>query len=812
MFGNYLPVTHFVKIAWRNILKNKLYSFINIGGLAVGMAAFLLIVLYIREETSYDKHHAESDRIFRIASNVKDKKWVGTGAVYAAALKNEFPEVESVTRLLRFPGAEKMLLLDNASQKKFFETNAFFVDSTFLSMFKFESKYGDISSALNVPNTIVISEDIANKFFNHENPINKSLKVVLPFGDQDYIIKGVWVNKGSKSHIPVKMLLSMNNGHINGFVNSQSTWSGNNIFHTYVKLTKDTKPEAFESKLTTWLYKHGGKEFETAGFDKSLFIQPVEDIYLRSNFGFEIATNGNMNSIYLFASLAFFILLIACINFMNLSTAESEKRAKEVGLRKSIGADKKSLIVQFLGESVLMSSLALLVSIGIISFVTPNFNSWFGKSISLFQTPHFVLWLIMITFITGILSGLYPALFLSSFKPITVLKGSVKNSTSTVVIRKGLVVFQFTISIILILGVILMQKQMIFLSIQSLGFNKNQKLVIPIQNTESIKNLTSLKNELKNQSFISDIAVGSASPGIETINSIGFYAEGKNARESIDTRTIYADDGYLKTLDIKLIAGREFKNDISSEQGSIILNESAINNLGYTIETAVGKKVNFDFNNETQSMEIVGIVADYNFESLQQRIKPLALTVNDFFSMPLRYIIASVNNTNYSASVKSVSEIWNTVNPSSPFEYSFVDKDFEQNYKSDTQNSILLKIFTLLAAFISCLGLFGLASFVAEQRTKEIGVRKVLGASVTSLWQMLSKDFVVLVLLSCLIAAPIAYYFMNSWLQKYTYRTEISWWIFVVAGAGSLVITLLTVSFQAIKAAIANPINSLKTE
>jgi len=799
-------------MAWRNITRHKGYSAINIGGLSVGMTACLLIMLYVKNEMSYDKHHKNSDRVFRIASESKGEKWVGTGAVYANGLRIYFPEVEQTTRLLRFPGSEKMLLSNTKKQKKFYESNAYFVDSTFFQIFNYESKYGDINNALNTPNSLVISENLAKKIFGVENPTGQNLNVVLPFGAVDFTIKGVFMDNGNKSHIPANMFLSMNNGLTNGFVNSQTTWSGNNIFHTYVKLKQGTNAKAFEKKLTPWLYRNGGDEFKVAGFDKQLFIQPVEDIYLHSNFGFEIAGNGNISTIYLFTGIALFILMIACINFINLSTAKSEQRAKEVGLRKAFGAKKHSLIFQFLSESVLLSFIALLLTIAMTQLTIPIFNQLFDKSLSLFQTPYTLAWLFLTVLLTGIISGLYPAFYLSSFKPISVLKVFSLNTKSAVFIRKGLVVFQFSISIILILAAILMQKQMSFMANQNLGFNKNQKLIIPVQNSESVSKLSTLKNELQKNVYIKSIAVGGTYPGIESVTSMLFYAEGKNANENVDTRTIYAENGYLKTLGIELLHGREFYSEVSTEQGSIILNKAAIEKLGYKIETALGKKVQFDFNNTTQTMVIVGIVKDYNFESLQQSIKPLALTVNPFFSMLNRYLIADINTDQYSSLISSVGSIWNKINPESPFEYSFLDQDFERNYKTEMQNSRLIKIFTFLAIFISCLGLFGLASFVAGQRTKEIGIRKVVGATVFSLWKLLSKDFVILVVISSIIAVPVAYYFMQQWLQKYEYRTEIKWWIFGLAGVLALLIALMTVSFQAIKAALANPVKSLRTE
>jgi putative ABC transport system permease protein len=803
---------HYLKVAFRNLIRSKGFSFINIFGLATGMTTCLLIMLYVVDESSYDRHHADGDKLFRIASETRNETWVATPAPMAEALKKDFPEVVQSTRLLRFPGAEKMLLKYEDQQKQFFETNAYYADSTFFQLFTYEFKAGDITTALNGPNSIVISEDVASKFFGTENPIDKVLKVGLPFGEFQYTVKGVFKNNGNKSHIPANLFLSMVNNDVGGWVKSQNLWATNSIFHTYVKLKDKLDAPAFEGRLQDFLSRNGGEEFKAAGIDKRLFIQPVEDIYLHSDFGYEVAPNGNIKYLYIFSSIAAFVLIIACINFMNLSTARSERRAREVGIRKVNGTNRSSLVAQFLGESLLMSAIALMLTLALTQLLIPAFNQLTDKQLSLLQLPNVFIWLASLTLITGLLAGLYPAFYLSSFQPISVLKGVEKSALSAVAIRKGLVVFQFSISIVLILGAIMVGQQMSFMSSQNLGFEKDKKVILPIQTGEANANSETLKNELLNNSGIVSVTRAGTYPGIESVTSMLFYAEGKSATDNVDVQTIYAEPGYIATLGIELLQGRDFARDFKNDQNSFILNESAIKQLGYTTQTAIGKKVYYEFQNATQSMEIIGVVRDYHFQGLQQKIKPLALAVHPLFSGPSSYLILDVKTTRYSDLLHDVRKTWSKINPGSPFAYSFLDHDFQRNYEKEERTAQLVGYFTLVAIIIACLGLFGLATFTAEQRIKEIGVRKVLGASVSQLVSLLSKDFMKLIGISIVLSSPLAYFMMDKWLEGFAYHIEVHWWVFILTGIGSAGLALITLGFQAIKYALMNPVKSLRSE
>lgn len=497
---------------------------------------------------------------------------------------------------------------------------------------------------------------------------------------------------------------------------------------------------------------------------------------------------------------------------MNLSTARSEKRVKEVGVRKVNGADKSSLVVQFLGESLLMSGLALAFTIIMVQLFVPAFNQVTHKELSFVRLPDIFIWLTLLTVITGLLSGLYPAFYLSSFKPAAALKGATRRSISAATIRKGLVVFQFSISIVLILGAIFVSQQVSYLSNQNLGFDKDQKIILPIQTGEANANSATLKNELLNNPQIIAAAKAGTYPGIESVTSMLFYAEGKAASENVEINTNYVEPGYIETLGIELLQGRGFAKEFTNDQGALILNEEAIARLGYTIDNAIGKKVYFEYQGATQSMEIIGVVKDYHFQSLHQKIKPLALSVHPLFSMSVGYLILDVESRHYSELLATLHKTWNRINPNSPFAYSFLDQDFQNNYENEERTSQLIQYFTFIAIVIACMGLFGLATFAAEQRVKEIGVRKVLGASVFQVVTLLSTDLMKLILISIVLSSPVAYYLMNEWLSGFAYRIDIKWWVFPVAGGAAVLIALLTVSFRTIKAALINPVDSLRSE
>ena len=811
---------NYLKITFRNLASNKVFSFINIFGLAAGLATCMLIMLYILEESSYDKQFADADRIYRIAMAATttasdNEKWSSQPAPSAWALKAENPAVEQSTRLLKFPNMDNVLLKyeHNKISRRFFESNGFYVDSTFFQLFNYDFKYGNSTTALNQPNSLVIAESIAGKLFGNEDPVGKPVTIGLPFGDFTYTVTGVFANAGLKSHIPANFFLSMRNSDLGLFVAANDSWTTNSIFHTYVKLKPGSDPAVFEKTLTPFFYRHAGAELKAMGVTKTLFIQPLRDIYLRSQIGNEIAPNGNIKFLYILGSIAGFILFIACINFMNLSTARSQKRAREVGVRKVLGANRNALVRQFLGESFIVSTISFVIAMVLTYLFLPVLNQLTGKQMVMSKDPRWMGWIAGLILATGFLAGLYPAFFLSSFKPVSVLKGKILHKFSAVAIRKGLVVFQFTISICLIFAVMVIWRQLNLIKNQDLGFSKNQQIILPMSAKQVAMNYTALKNALIQNPAVKSVTSGSSYPGIANINDMLFYAEGKPRTDFVDISVISTETDYLKTLGLTLLEGRSFeKANGEGDTASIVLNETALKDLGYKSGEAVGKKINYDFQGVHHTLEIVGVVKDFNFESLYNTIKPLAFSPTNFFANKYNYAIVNVQTNNWAKVLSGLEKSWNTINPSTPFTYSFLDQDFARNYEKEEKTSGMVICFMVVAVLVACLGLFGLAAFSAEYRTKEIGVRKVLGASVSSVAALLSKEFIQLVILAIIIALPLASFVMQKWLEDFAYRIHFSWWMFFTSGLVAVLIALVTVSFHAIKAGMSNPATSLHAQ
>ena len=808
MFAN------FIKIALRNLARNKVFSSINIFGLAAGLATCLLIILYITDELSYDKHFKDADSIFRLAYSTEQGDWSSQPAPVAAAMKAEFPEVEDVVRVVKFPNMDEVLLRYDAAgtPRKFFEKNGYYADRSFFKIFSYRFTHGNASTALDEPNSIAICEQMSAKLFGNENPINKLLKISTPFGELSYTVKGVFKNNDVKTHLPVNFILSTNNNDIGTWIAGETSWTSNNIFHTYFKLKANTDKQIFSRKLQPFLERHAGDELKKAGYTKTLFMQPLKGIYLHSSIGNEIASNGNIKYLYILGSIAAFILLIACINFMNLSTAKSEKRAREVGVRKVMGAGKSSLIKQFMGESLIMCLIALVLGLIMARLFLPLFNTLTEKELHFFNDSRYLYTIIALTVVTGLLAGLYPAFYLSAFKPVLVLKGKLANNFSATFIRKGLVVFQFAVSACLILAAIVIWKQLKFVQQQQLGFNKEQQLVLPLHEKRLALSYNSLKDELLNNSEVKSVTSASTYPGIPNLNTMLFYAEGKPSTDFVDIYMATVENDYFSTLGINFISGRPFSNKFTADSASIVLNETAVKQLGYDPVNAVGRKVQYDWQNKHYTLNIVGVAKDFHFESLHNPIRPFAFSPTNFFANKYSYVIANLHTNDYSKTLSRIQNTWTHIYPNMPFSYSFIDQDFQRNYQKEKRTSGIVISFTCVAILIACLGLFGLATFSAETRTKEIGIRKVLGASEAAIVALLSKQFLRLVVIALLFAFPVSAWVMNKWLSNFAYRIPVEWWMFVVAGGMALLIAFITVSYQSIKSAFANPVKSMRTD
>ncbi|MGZ5133904.1 MAG: ABC transporter permease [Flavitalea sp.] len=809
MFRNYL------KIALRQLLKQKMYSAIKIGGFALGIAACLLIALFIRNELSYDSSYPNADRIYRIVGEFNDNgvidKGTSTPAPMAQVLKTDFPEIEKVGRLMPnslFPGAGSNYLRAIDQQQNNYENGFTYADQAILDILNIPMVYGNREHALDEPNTIVISKKKADKYFPNQNPVGKSI-LLNDDKNRPYKISGVMHDFPPTSHLQYDFLLTLTG--IEFWPGEQSTWRASN-YDNYVLLRTGTDVSRFEKKITSAILKNyvipsmqlqGNKDVEKVKKSASLHLQPVKNIHLKS---FDIddgLSHGDIRFIWLFGAIACFILIIACINFINLSTAKSANRAKEVGLRKVVGSHRTSLVQQFLTESLLFSFLSFIIGMLLARLLLPYFNLLAAKSLSI---PWNEWWLIPIvitsSIIIGIVAGIYPSFYLSSFKPINVLKGQLSRGSKNSTLRNGLVVFQFTTSIILIISTFVIYNQMQFILNTKLGFNKDQ--VILIEGTNTLGNdVKNFKNELLKLPQVESVSISDFLPVAGTKrNGNTFWNEGKIKEESgTDSQFWIVDEDYVNTLGMKIIAGRNFSSKMPSDSQAVIINQTLANQLN--LKDPIGKRIT-----NGNAFQVVGVVEDFHFESMRDNIEGLCMSLGSSPSI----VSVKINTANIRNLVPSVTSLWKKFAPGQPIRYNFLDESFANMYADVQRMARIFTSFAILAIIIACLGLFALSAFLAEQRSKEIGIRKVLGATISQLTSLLSKDFIKLVLIAVLVASPIAWWAMNKWLQDFVYRVNISAWVFIAAGIAALFIALITVSFQSIKAALDNPVKSLRSE
>jgi putative ABC transport system permease protein len=794
---------NYFKIAFRSLWRHRAFSFMNILGLAVGMTACFLIYMYVSFEKSYDSFNTKADRIFRVVSELK----TATDVVHAGvttpaagfALKNDFPEIES---FVRFHNDGYLVQKGNI---KFQEKKSMLADSTVFRVFDLPLIYGDKNTALKEPMSIVLSQTAAKKYFGDENPVGQ--QVLLTGAGINAKVTGVMKDIPENSHMKADMFVSMTSYQpIYQYLNPDSNWNTNNAY-TYILLKPNADYHALELKLAAFVQLHMGPQPAKDQSSLSLHLEPLRDIYLHSNYqNWGSIETGNYSNVKIFAVIAIFILLIACINFVNLTTARSIERAKEVGVRKVIGAERIQLTMQFIGESVIISLFAFVLAVFLCALLMPLFNQLAGKTISadIFGNPVQIVSLFFLAIVIGVVAGIYPSLVLSSFKPVHVLKGRFSSGTKGLLLRQGLVVFQFAISIILIIGTIVVYTQLNYMRSQDLGFNKEQTMVI---NTNYDRNKDAFKQSLSSIPGVMSSAYSSAVPG-NNIPAAHSEIENREGKMQVANINVYfVDFDFVKQYGMHMLAGRAFSREFATDTANkMIVNESAVRLLGYTSpEQAIGKK----FQQWGRSGEIIGVVKNFHYKSLQEEIKPLTMRIE-----PTGFGLLSVKvaTSNLPATVKAMEKQWERAIPHRPFDYSFLDESFDEQYRAENRFGNLFFNFAALAIFISCLGLLGLASYSTIQRTKEIGVRKVLGASVSGIVNLLSVEFVKLVLIAFVIAAPVAWFGMHKWLMDFAYRTNINWWVFVLAGIAATLIAFITISFQAIKAAVANPVKSLRSE
>lgn len=814
-------IKNYFKIAWRNIMKNRFSSFVNIFGLAVGLTCCMMISLYLYHEFSYDKHNTNISRLYQVGTHFhlgeKDNKSAGTPSPLAPALQQEFPEIEKTARLLNLFVDDKTLLQYNeasGTSKSFYETKGYMADSSFFQLFDYNFIEGNGQTALMEPNTIVISEEIAQKMFGKGPALDKMVHVNSNTnGSGDYRVTGVFRPRVEPSHIDARFFISLSSDGYGEYVRTTTDFASNNMFFTYLLLKKDADGKALEAKLPAFVEKYMRKDLTAAGFNKKQFLVAVKDIHLHSDFDNKVQVYGNLTYLYILASVAVFILLIACINFMNLATARSAKRAAEVGIRKVLGAEKRQLLKQFFGEAMMLALFSFLLALLLLQILLPFFSRLSGMpgNFQLWNHPSMLLVFVLLAIITGFVAGSYPALYLSAFRPIKVLKGRFVNSLSAVNFRKALVIFQFAISAVLIISVIAIGRQMNYMRGKDLGFEKEQQVVIPLRSDNAKNIYTAMKSELSRDKQILSVGASFYYPGIFNPSDMNFYRATKTVSDAVNLKMNYADKNFMQTLGIKPVAGRLFADEFPADTNyRLVVNEAAISKLGFAnADEAIGQQLAFDWRDSSYKFEIIGVVKDFNFEGLKLPIGPFAFqTVNSSFN----YMVAHIGAGDPGPALQNIASTWKRLNPNEPFEYSFLDEDFQKNYQAESRLSALVRYFMTIAICLCCLGLLGLVTFSAEQRTKEIGIRKVLGSSVPGIVGLLSKDFLKLVLIGNLIAIPVAWFIMNKWIQDFAYRTTLSWWLFALAVVVSLAIAMLTLSIQAIKAAVTNPVKALRTE
>ncbi|HXR82819.1 MAG TPA: ABC transporter permease [Hanamia sp.] len=803
MFLNYF------KTAWRNLMKNKVFSFINISGLSIGLAVSFVILMYVQDELSYDKFNTNADRIVRMVFKADINRGKINESVVMApvaqTMKNDYPEVQDATRILD-RGTPKITYKD-----KIFKDDRFaLVDPNFFSIFTLPMIEGNAKSALLQPNTIVLTKATAEKYFGNEDAIGKTL--ALNNNSEFYKVTGVIENIPSNSHFHFDML-----GSMKGWKDATSdSWMAGG-YHTYLLLKPGADIKQMEAKFPAMVAKYMGpqiqkdmglslEQFRTKGNSLGFALQPLTSIHLHSTTNNEFEPGGNAGYVYIFGVVAIFMLVIASINFINLSTAGASKRAKEVGIRKVAGSNRFQLIRQFLFESVMLTAFALIIAFVLVKLTLPEFNNISGKHLDFDIKPAIAL--ILLGLLVGVAAGIYPAFYLSSYKPIAVLKGRIIGNNKTFSLRSGLVVFQFFISVALIISTIVVYQQMKFIENKNLGYDKEHLLTIP--NSYALgKNEQVYKQEMLKDSRVVNATVSFYKPaGPTSYNNALAYPKGDD-NAILNAVEYHVDEQYIPTLGMQMAAGRNFSNEFPTDSLGLVINETAARALGWNDLSAVGKTIirqNSD-RGINVPFHVIGVVKDFNFKSLHEAISPLFMSLE-----PEGGLIFKIKTTDVAGLLATMKRKWDSYNTGEPFSYSFMDDLFNKTYAAETKTGTILNIFAILTILVACLGLFGLTTYTAERRTKEIGIRKVLGASVMQVTEMLSKDFIKLVGIACLIAFPLSYWAMNKWLQSFAYRINISWWMFVVAGVVALFIALLTVSFQAIKAAIANPVESLRSE
>ncbi len=790
---------NYIKITLRNLLKHRVFTLINVSGLMLGLTVCLIIFLYVRQELSYDNFHSNSENTYRVLriGDLNDEKYlIGvTSAPYAEALLNDFPQdIVSATRVFNVSG-----LVSHGEDKNFIENRLFLADSNFLETFNFPLEKGDKSSALSLPNSIILTQKSAEKYFGTEDPLNQTITLD---NQLDFIVTGVFEENSNRSHLKFDFVANWAPLREIGWM---SNWWSNGLY-TYITLDESADPESLKAQFPAFMDKYFGEDFQQMGNRIDLTMQRLEDVYFQADIRYDDVLHGNLEVIYIFVAVAIFIFVIACINFMNLATARSVQRAKEVGVRKALGSSKKSLIFQFFLESFFIAGASVILAFTLSEVLLPFFNDTYSLELEPFRDFTLILPLAFgLILFTGFISGMYPALVLSSFKTVNVIKGKVSSMRGGSALRKSLVVLQFGISIVLIVFTLIVRNQLEHINKVDLGFNKDEVITLELNYNTINQNIETFKQRLLTSPMVKEVSLSSGVPG-------GFHDTYALKLEGMEDqprmRTLFTDEGFVPTYELEIVAGRNFSEEhVTDIDDALMLNETAVKELGWTNEEAINKRLMFSFLDSTYK-RVVGVVRDYNFSSLKTEVNPLAIGMTDQASL---LSIKLSSGSNAKESIALIEEEWAKFVPFKP-NYKFLDQSLENLYENERLQSRIFQLFAGISILVACMGIFGLASFTAAQRRKEIGIRKVLGASIQRISRILTTDYMKMVLMASVVAIPLSWYLGTQWLDEFVYRVELTPLIFLLGLFAALLIAALSVIFQSVKAAMANPVEVLKEE
>ena len=804
-------IRNYMKIAVRNLMRNKLFSGINILGLSLGTACFLIILAYVYSQFQYDRHHSAGDSLFRVETEMRysDDNWISAtvSPPIIPQMKIDFPEVIRASRVVDPPETSDHML--KWQDQIFYVEKGYYVDSLFFEMFDYDWVEGNAKDALKQPYSVVLTKKVKERLFGRDNAFGEVITINNRFGEDEFLVAGVVDASTNKSHIRPDFYMSMNSGGIGEYVINNTQWAGGNFIAGYVELHEHANAQDLESKLVAFMERYGGDQLREFGASKILTLQSVPDIHLYSKRENQLGATGNLSLIKILMLIAFFILIIACVNFMNLSTAKSIKRGTEVGVRKTLGAAKTGIIKQFYFETALIAGCSLAIAIIFTLSALPSLATLTGETFQFGHSKVLVIGLAIFGLyaLTTLLAGSYPAFFLSSFKPIAAINNRVNQKFGQEFLRKLLVTIQFTVSMVLIISTLLIMNQLDFIKKKDLGFSSEGKIIVPFKTANSREFVSSIKNEVLREPQVNHAAGVRIFPSQFMAMDFNLYKEGENMMNSHNVHIIQGDEDYFKTLGVPILHGRAFNHADTIDQ--ILINTAALQELDIDPEQAVGQKLYSQYNDEIDVYEIVGVVPDYHQTSLREELASMIFEYRPTNRNSALLINAPVVNNDL---IQSLEKIWYSQVDDTPFEFQFLNESIQNQYESETKLSKAIAFFTLMAIFISCLGLFGLSVFTAEQRIKEIGIRKVLGASAIGIVNLLSKDLVKLVLLSAIFASPISFLFIKDWLNNFVYHAGIQYWVFVLATVIALLVALITISFQSLKAASANPVESLRNQ